>query len=798
MSRIVPVLAACLATLAASLAVGGSDSAVAAQDRAQLRAMISDARADLRSAATQIPRLTKQDTRIVRGQLDVLRAHAGTASDALTAARGQAELETVSRLIRTLSRQSRSLRQATHADAQALSHLAATRAASGELLLEWRAGRLSDAAYRRQQGHWALAGAHATRDQARAVNAIIHLTPPPAATAAQAIAQAERGAAPSRVPGLTPVPGGCALPTAERSTFIGAAASPGLHLWTSDAQVAAHRERLQNPTPALASANRHVLAQADAMVSTPPDTTSGGTMTVRALRIGYAWLATQDPEYARVLESDLTAVTATLAPAEELVDEAKIAMAAATNANWLSPAANRSLERRLLVARQVLLVRSLGEMSCAIALRSDLITGSLNKAVTIGSGAAVTALAVARDDPSASAAIVAAALRAARPGMRALWSDGGSAEGPTYWNFQTVPLAGLLSSLDSVLDGASAPGLRDFRAAAVFAYHAPAAPPSPSATQVAKRGGSADSTATQVAKRGGSADSTATQVAWQVTRYSDTDTGELRCTLPAWIAGRWGGSEAIALALRGTLRQGVELLWWPAAEVPVPEQTSTAFPTTGLVVVHSGPATAWLKGQAPLNTHTQLDAGTVGLTIDGVEWTMDPGYGPKIDSPGYSDDQPGGRRWTYPQTQPHWHSTVRSGAGLGQQVGSTAAVSLDAGIAHVDLSRALTGVTAAHRTVALEDRSLVIRDEVSSGRPRALAWGWMTDADLVVSGNRAYLTKNGRTLTIRWTGLPAGSVVAAVDVPESLRYLTGRRTTLLSVTIPATSSLDLTTLVEWS
>ena len=184
--------------------------------------------------------------------------------------------------------------------------------------------------------------------------------------------------------------------------------------------------------------------------------------------------------------------------------------------------------------------------------------------------------------------------------------------------------------------------------------------------------------------------------------------------------------------------------------------------------------------------------------MNGVDWTMDPGYGPKGDYPGYSDNAPGGRRWTYAQTQPHWHSTLRVGTGLGQQVGPTAAITGSGTSATVDLSRALSGVSSASRSLSLNPTSMTIRDRVVTKKAQTLSWGWMTDAGIAISGRTVTLTKSGRTLTLTWSGLPSGATITVEQVPVSLRYLTGSLTQLVAITIPATTKLDLTTTAAWS
>ena len=131
-------------------------------------------------------------------------------------------------------------------------------------------------------------------------------------------------------------------------------------------------------------------------------------------------------------------------------------------------------------------------------------------------------------------------------------------------------------------------------------------------------------------------------------------------------------------------------------------------------------------------------------------------------------------------------------------MGATAAVTGGESSASANLSSVLPGVSRASRTVGVTTQGMTVRDVVSARKAQEFHWGWMTDAQVTISGSSAILSKGGRAVTITWSGLPRGSSVSIVEVPADLRYLTGSRTVLLSVDIPPTKALDITAHVAWS
>lgn len=739
------------------LGAGMTATATAAVSPSELRATIGKARQDNQATSRALAKLPSDDARLVREQLGRMRDGANTASADLSKSQGKPSAALAKRIL-TLGRQAAALRKGAEADVAALGVLADVRSrVFSDLQQGLKSGFPADTDVR--QLRWSTAGAHALADRRAALEQVRRLTTSSYRPTAQAAYKAaSAGTMPVPVAGLTPIPGGCALPSVTADAYLPRQDVQGPRLWTTEDQIVAQRDRLAAPSDALRRANASVLRAASSAVADAGSLTSPSAVTKRVLAVGYAWFVTGDSTYSQALAKDMRALTTGKAAAD-LVDEAKWSLTLATAADWLAEEtwAAKDVER----ARRVLEMRTLGSIGCSLALEETVAFDKLNKSVVIGSATGMVALALSRyaADRDSVAATMKASLVAVDPGFAVLDPDGGSPEGPGYWNFQTVPAAGLLSSIDQTLPSATVAQVPALRATGAFVL-----------------GSSAPT---------GSSEET--------TRFADTTEAAMRSTLPAWIAGRYGDPEAITVALEGQLRQGIELMWWPESEKAAAVPDDAVFSHTGLAVLRAGSATAWLKGQAALTNHTHLDAGTVTLRVDGADWSFDAGYG--IKGPGYSEDGPDGRRWTYAQTNPAWHSTLRTVSGtkdFGQVVDAKAAVSLAGSTARVDLSSVLAGVTSAQREMSLSSSELTITDRIR-GRNQPYVWSWVTQASVSVQGQVVTLSQMGRTATLSFDALPKGATISVSSGPKSL----GAPAKRIEVALPAALQIDLVAHLRW-
>ena len=173
--------------------------------------------------------------------------------------------------------------------------------------------------------------------------------------------------------------------------------------------------------------------------------------------------------------------------------------------------------------------------------------------------------------------------------------------------------------------------------------------------------------------------------------------------------------------------------------------------------------------------------------------SFDAGYG--IKGPGYSQNGPDGKRWTYAQANPAWHSTVRTVSGtkdFGQVVDAKAAVSMQNSRARVDLSSALAGATSAERAIELSSLELTITDRIR-GRNQPYAWSWVTQASVSVQGQVVTLSQAGRTATLTFDELPEGASISVSSGPTSL----GAPATRIEISLPSSGQIDLVAHLRW-
>ncbi len=155
--------------------------------------------------------------------------------------------------------------------------------------------------------------------------------------------------------------------------------------------------------------------------------------------------------------------------------------------------------------------------------------------------------------------------------------------------------------------------------------------------------------------------------------------------------------------------------------------------------------------------HAHLDLGSFVLDAAGVRWSSD--LGPDdYDLPGYWDPGRNGSRWKYYRLNNRSHSTLMLNDHLQNPLsqttiaqscyqGQSQSVVLDLGPAYSDDASAVS------RGIRLTpETGVLIQDEVAwlpEVKQHELRWQLTTDAEIVLQGNRAILTKQGRTLQAR-------------------------------------------------
>ncbi len=164
-------------------------------------------------------------------------------------------------------------------------------------------------------------------------------------------------------------------------------------------------------------------------------------------------------------------------------------------------------------------------------------------------------------------------------------------------------------------------------------------------------------------------------------------------------------------------------------------------------------------------SHDHLDSGGFVFDTGGVRWAIDSGQG-NYNNPRYSywDEGEDGDRWKIFCIRAEAHSTlvINPTTAPDQKLGSyTEVVRINSGenesLLELDMTDALSAnASSAKRAFALTDskQSLVIRDEIvlsDSSKNNEIYWLMITDADVSVSDAGAVLTKDGKTLYLKFS-----------------------------------------------
>ena len=198
------------------------------------------------------------------------------------------------------------------------------------------------------------------------------------------------------------------------------------------------------------------------------------------------------------------------------------------------------------------------------------------------------------------------------------------------------------------------------------------------------------------------------------------------------------------------------------------------------------------KGGDNKANHSHLDLGTFVLDWSGERWAIDLG-GDDYNLPGYF----GAQRFTYYRLRTEGHNTLLVNS-LNQDQKAAApiilfkAVAASAyAIADLRAGYAPAGVKRAQRGMALLDgrARVLVEDELEAPQAVTVEWALHTRASVAVSGSKATLTQNGKTLVVQVLE-PAGATLAASDVtvPAPQNPTTGVRKLRLALPAKVTSA----------
>ncbi len=709
------------------------------EQRATLRQASYAAAQNYVDSRAYIPLLARPNGVAVKDAIASGLAKIKTVGDALTVANTQAAMDAVA-----VRMKAEVIRAATvKKSGQQLVELKNLRSGHQKIataaLADSLAGRITSAAYQAIKTRAAAYSTQLSADAVRQLGVLGQAVAAPALIAPRYRTVLEQGSGSIPVAsGWVGFPGGCALPAAS-SAFRPMLPSDG-------PGVATNRKILLDSAAGIAAdtatgaVHRQLLRAAVSEASLPKSLAELRTAyVVRTPRLGYGWLSGSDSNARDVLTEDTQRILLAGPEGMNTLASSHLLLAASSAADWV----------KLKGLDETVLIRWLGPQTCLLEDREPWLKGPTNLAA-IHNAANFTATAVfLKGSPAMAAALAQESLKSIQPALQMITADGGTQEGPGYWTYQSRAIAVLYATLPN-------------------AYPTPpvAMPSLEKVSDYAMNSTGPDG---------------------RPSAFADAEPNELSGLMPAWDA-KVRGDASVAAWVAGRFAQKPDayLMWWRIAPGTLPSKTSTVYPQTGLAALHIPAGTATLKGGSNVLPHAHLDLGAVSFYRRGVQWSVDPGPMPS-GAPGYYSAL---QRFTYWNPGTSAHSTLAY-TGVNQPTTAAAPVRrISSSAASVDLRQALPGASTATRTVTHGSTSMIVKDVIRFSVAKNMTWQWVTDATVSLGTDRAVLRRDGQAITIRLTGVPAGSVLSAVPAPGTTTD--GQALTILKLTMPKVTSLDLT------
>lgn len=161
-----------------------------------------------------------------------------------------------------------------------------------------------------------------------------------------------------------------------------------------------------------------------------------------------------------------------------------------------------------------------------------------------------------------------------------------------------------------------------------------------------------------------------------------------------------------------------------------------------------------VKGGSARVNHGHMDAGSFVLECDGVRWACDLGAQDyySIESKGWDlfKRTQDSDRWRVYRLNNFSHNTLTLGGQLHNMAGDARITKFTTNLADVSLTAVFAGQAdlVTRRFVVGEDRSVLIRDEITGGkRGLSVRWQMVTRAEVRLDGTRAELRQDGRVLS---------------------------------------------------
>jgi hypothetical protein len=347
-------------------------------------------------------------------------------------------------------------------------------------------------------------------------------------------------------------------------------------------------------------------------------------------------------------------------------------------------------------------------------------------------GLAIGALAIADEEPELAASIFATAMENLPVALFSFAPDGAWDAGPHYWEYTAWYSALTGDALTTALGtDFGLFGCSGFDRAGLFPLHCAG-------------------------------------TSGQYFNYADAETASTAKPALFWLGERFALPNSIAenhrlLRLRADAPNPFDLLWYQPAPQRIPAlPTAARFACSEVFFARAAwndPASVFLgfKAGSGRRDHAHLDLGSFVMDALEVRWAVD--LGPDdYDLPGYWDSGAEGARWKYYRLNNWSHNTLVLNGHLQDAMAETmisrGALSNPSPFAVADLSAAYSrDAQSLCRGAALVDNcGVLIQDEITwqaDLEERTVRWQMMTDAEIMLAGAEATLTKNGKCLRAR-------------------------------------------------
>lgn len=490
-----------------------------------------------------------------------------------------------------------------------------------------------------------------------------------------------------------------------------------------------------------------ILKECDALITTPPvlrEMTGRRLLAIsresrrRIFFLSYAYRITGEAKYlARAEKELLTSASFADWNPSHFLDVAEMTMGIAIGYDWLYDDLSESTRRTLETA-----IVEKGLKPSLLPQNSKWLTASHNWNQVCNASMSYGAIALLDRYPALAHGILSRSVKSVSRAMDEYLPDGGYPEGYGYWSYGTTFNVLLISALEKAFG--SDFGLSQHAGFMKTPYYM----------------------------------LNMTGPSGLPFNFSDCDTKPLLNPAMGWFAARLQDPSLMTFEMR--IIQGQKNLH-RIRELPALMVWGTAFdfkfsdPPVSLSCVSSGKTpvallrSSWndedaiyvaLKGGSASTTHAHMDAGSFVMDALGERWAMDFGG-----QDYHSLESKGIKLWSLNQESDRWkvfrisnlaHNTLTFNKGL-QNVGGFApivAASMQSSFrnAVTDLSSIYPNdVVHAHRGVAIVDEKVVVvRDEIELKRPSLIRWNMLTDADVVIIDNKtAALRKKGKEVLLR-------------------------------------------------